>query len=359
MESGDGLVVRVRAPGGRLTQAQATGIAALAERCGNGLLDLSARANLQLRGVSETTHPAVLEGLAGLGLLDADPEAEARRNVLVTPFADAATDTLAAALGAALAEAGDLSLPGKFGFAVDCGPAPVLVAASADIRLERAGQGLLLRADGMAAGKPVAEAAAVPEALALARWFHASGGAVGGRGRMAALIARGARPGGHDIPAPAPAEASRPGLVASGALVGAAFGVIEAAQLAALAVLGPLRLTPWRMLLIEGARTMPQVPGLVTDPADPMLHTSACTGAPGCPQALGPTRGLARRLAPHVAGLHVSGCAKGCAHPGPARVTLVAAGAGLYDLVRDGPAGALPLFTGLMPDAIEDHVAQL
>lgn len=356
MQSGDGLVVRIRAPGGRLTQAQAAGIAALAERCGNGLLDLSARANLQLRGVSDATHPVVLEGLAALGLLDPDPAAEARRNVMVTPFADAACDALAADLGAALVASDDLALPGKFGFAVDCGPVPVLTTASADIRLEAAGPGLLLRAEGMRCGQPVARADAVAEALALARWFLAAGGAPDGRGRMAALIARGVRPEGHDTPAAPPSSATpQPGLLPSGALIGAAFGVLEAAQLAALSELGPLRLTPWRMLLVEGAVAMPQVPSLVTDPDDPILHVSACTGAPGCPQALGPTRELARRLAPLLPGLHVSGCAKGCAHPGSAHVTLVAAGAGLYDLVRDGPAAAPPLFTGLTPDAIASH----
>ena len=53
MQSGDGLVVRMRPRGGRLSAAQAAGIAELAERYGNGLIDLTSRANLQIRGVSE------------------------------------------------------------------------------------------------------------------------------------------------------------------------------------------------------------------------------------------------------------------------------------------------------------------
>lgn len=351
MESGDGLVVRVRVPGGRLTQAQAAGVAALAAACGSGWLDLSARANLQLRGVTEASHPRVLEGLEALGLLDATREAEARRNILVTPFADAQADAIAAGLARALVEAAP-ALPGKFGFAVDTGPAPVLAEASADVRIERHAGGLLLRADGMTRGRGVSAGEAAAEAVRLAEWFLAAGGAPGGRGRMRALIARGVRPPGHDLSAPAAAEAApQPGLMPEGALVGAAFGQIEAAQLAALAVLGPLRLTPWRMLLIEGLAAMPELPGLITSPGDPLLAASACTGAPGCPQALGPTRALARALAGQVPGLHVSGCGKGCAHPGAARVTLVAAGAGRYDLIRDGRAGDPPHLTGLDPEA--------
>ena len=45
MLSGDGLVVRVRPRGGRLAAEQVAGIAALSARHGNGLIDLSSRAN--------------------------------------------------------------------------------------------------------------------------------------------------------------------------------------------------------------------------------------------------------------------------------------------------------------------------
>ncbi|MFP5511254.1 MAG: precorrin-3B synthase, partial [Alphaproteobacteria bacterium] len=105
MMSGDGLVVRVRPRGGRLTQAQATGVAAAAAAHGNGLIDLSSRGNVQLRGVSEATHGPLIDDLRAFDLIDADAQAEARRNVLVTPFADAGTDDLAARLGQALGDA--------------------------------------------------------------------------------------------------------------------------------------------------------------------------------------------------------------------------------------------------------------
>jgi precorrin-3B synthase len=86
------------------------------------------------------------------------------------------------------------------------------------------------------------------------------------------------------------------------------------------------------------------------------LAIDVCTGAPGCPQALSPTRGLARTLAPHLpAGqrLHISGCAKGCAHPGPAAITLTATGPDRFDLIRDGRADATPEATSLAPDQIK------
>lgn len=345
MLSGDGWVVRVRPRGGRLSQAQAAGIAALAATHGNGLIDLSARANVQLRGVTEAGHAPLIAGLRALGLIDASAELEARRNIVVQPFWSEgdATARIAADLAARLAAEDAPALPGKFGFAVDCGAMPVLQGTAADIRIERHDGGLVLRPDGATHGKAVTEATAAAEALALAGWFVASGGVSGGRGRMAAHLGRVALPGGFDLEVPDHAFAARPGPCPHGILLGFEFGQLQAATLAALAVLGALRVTPWRMLLLEGQAAAPDLPGLISDPASPLLHIVACTGAPGCVQALQPTRALARRLAPHVRGLvHVSGCAKGCAHPGAAPLTLTATRDG-FALIRGGTAAATPL----------------
>lgn len=352
MASGDGWVVRLRPPGGRLDAAQAGAIADAALAQGNGVIELTGRANLQLRGVTPTSHAPLIADLRRHGLIDPDIATETRRNIIVTPFADAATDALAAALATALAASG-LSLPPKFGFAVDAGPAPVLTRDPADIRIERGPPGLLLRAEGMAQAAPLADPA---EAIALARWFLAMGGATGGRGRMAALIARGARPPGAVLPAPAPvlAPAPVPGAVAQGVLVALEFGQVPPDTLRRLARLAPLRLTPWRMLLVEGVRHLPALEGLIADPRDPRLRLRACPGAPACPQGHAATRPLARALAPLIptdAVLHVSGCAKGCGWPRNADVTLTATDAG-FDLIRHGRAHDPAALRGLHPDQL-------
>jgi len=344
MMSGDGLVVRIRPAAGRLTAAQARGIAALTTSHGNGLIDLSSRANLQLRGVTEASHPALISGLQGLGLIDASAEAEAHRNILVTPFWTPGDDTqqLAADLAEALAGAA-LALPGKFGFAVDQGAAPVLRGSSADIRLERGTNGtVLILADGAALCAEVPAHQAVAQALALAEWFIASGGVVDGRGRMARHLTQTPLPDRFAalLVPEASAPVPKPGPVAQGYLTGFAFGQMHAETLTALADLGDLRLTPWRMMLIENLQTPPNLQDLITRPDDPLLRVVACTGAPGCPQALGPTRDLARNLAasvPNNRTLHVAGCAKGCAHPGPADYTLVALSQG-YAATRHAKA---------------------
>jgi precorrin-3B synthase len=174
---------------------------------------------------------------------------------------------------------------------------------------------------------------------------------------MAAHVATGKLPdifAGKTQPAPASAVPD-PGLVTSGALVGFAFGQLRSETLGTLATLAPgLRLTPWRMMLVEGVREMPQHPGLVTRADDPLLRVVACTGASICPEAFAETRELAAALAPHIpAGttLHVSGCPKGCAHPAPSALTLVGTADG-FDLVRDGSPRDVPAVRGLARAAI-------
>jgi precorrin-3B synthase len=356
MLSGDGLVVRLRPRGGRLSSDQAAGIAALSARHGSGLIDLTGRANLQIRGVREESHEPLIEGLDRLGLVDAELYAETQRNVIVTPFWREGDDTslLASRLEQALASR-SLGLPEKFGFAVDVGMERVLADAPADIRIERGVDGrLIVRADGAPCGRSVAREHVIDAALLLAEWFVASGGVKDKRGRMATHGASVRLPdalAGETKPAPM-AAAPEPGICEGGALVGLAFGQLQSATLRYLATLAPgLRMTPWRMMLLEGVREMPRHVGLVTQAGDPLLRVTACTGAPACPEAQAETRALAALLAPHVppgGQLHVSGCPKGCAHPGPAETTLVGAADG-FDLVRRGTARDVPAMRGLTP----------
>lgn len=336
MDSGDGLVVRLRVPLGRMTPDEARGIAAAARRHGSGQIELSGRGNLQLRGVSAASHPALLNDLAALGVLDPDLETEARRNILISPFRNAGdgAEALAGELARRLMELP--ALPAKFGFVIDTGPTRHLAAAPGDLRLERGTSGgLVLRADGAPLGLPVTAEGAITALIGVAHWFVASGGVRDGRGRMRALTERGMLPPGAAEAPVALAAPAVPGPVDGGALVGFEFGSFPAKRLEDLAALAaPMVLTPWRMILIEGLAdhsALATIPGLILTPGSPLMRVRACPGAPFCPQALGPTRALARALAPLVPEgrlLHVSGCAKGCAHPFAADATLVASAGG-------------------------------
>jgi precorrin-3B synthase len=355
MQSGDGLLVRVRPHCGRLRTDQAAGIAALATKYGSGLIDVSSRANIQIRGVRSESHPGLIDGLRALDLIDPTEAVETRRNVMVAPNWSCGDDTqqIARSLEAALTVPDAPDLPAKFGFAVDTGGVPVLRGSQADIRIERAGNFLIVRADGSTRGARTQKSQAVARAMDLARWFLASGGGGQGRGRMAGHLAAGAvlpKVFTHHASAEHQPFRPEPGASPEGFLVGFEFGQLSARTLAGLAALGSLRLTPWRMIMIEGLTNAPTDPALITQPGDPRLRVVACTGAPGCSQGQQQTRPVARRLAPHVPPgqtLHVSGCAKGCAHPGAANLTLVGQPGG-FAVIRGGTAGttgaeAMPL----------------
>lgn len=347
MEAGDGLLVRVRPPLGRLTAMQATALADAARQHGNGLIDLTNRAALQIRGVTAQSYPFMIERLVALGLTDADPVREARRAFILTPDWQPGDDShrIAQALTERLDDLPDL--PPKIGIAIDAGPAPALQQVPADFRFEPGESGtVILRAEGRPLGTPVAIDEAAQALIALSRWFVASGGPTAGR------MAR------HHAPLPSepgtPARTARSLqtvlALAPGPFHGVPFGRIRAADMAALALqagVAALRLTPWRGLILEGAT---KASGLAA--TDPLLRADACPGAPACPQASVATRDLAARLAPYVDGsLHLSGCAKGCARPAPAQIALTGRD-GRFDLARNARAGSPPERAGLTPGQI-------
>lgn len=356
MMAGDGLLVRVKPMLGRLTREQVSGLCDAAMTHGNGLIDMTRRANLQIRGLRESTWQALVGQLLALDLIDPDPALEKRRNILVAPDWQEGDDNhrIARELQQRLRELPDL--PGKVGFVIDAGPATILRGEAGDFRIERGESGgLVLRADGRLAGAAVKTGEEAEALIGLAHWFVTSGGADAKRmARYAAALPDWAD--GDSAPAPRTASMA-PGQHDLGMAYGLPFGRIEARALAQAIEALPVeavRVTPWRVLLLEGAPSG-RLDGFSGDPADPLLRAEACPGAPHCPQATVETRDLAMRLAPHIAGqLHVSGCAKGCAHPRPADVTLTGRD-GQFDLCLKDSAGGRPVCAALRPGEILAH----
>jgi precorrin-3B synthase len=319
MESGDGLIARVRPWCGAFSLAQARGLGEIAERLGNGHIDLTRRANLQIRGLREESLPGLHETLDRLGLLDPDPATEAARNIMVGPLAGAETRALAEALSRALAKDRRVAaLPAKFGWLIDDGGPLSIIGERADVALYVTNVGMALRIDG--------------------QWMG------GGSIKAALQAAFGGRPALPKIDiAPVPGW-RRLGRLAGMTGVAAPFGRLEAGQLRELAGLAEeagaseIRLSPWRALYVNALVEIPAELGLIVDEDDPLLRIDACPGAPACRSASVDTRRAALQLTSSFAGtLHVSGCAKGCARSAPADLTLVGEG-GRYGVVRNGTA---------------------
>jgi precorrin-3B synthase len=155
--------------------------------------------------------------------------------------------------------------------------------------------------------------------------------------------------------------ASRAGVLSLGngqaVLLALPFGRCNAEQLSRAADWserfgsGEIRLSFTRGLLLPGIADE-HVPslideagraGFITDADDPRLSLIACPGRPGCGSAFTPAPADALRIVESCTGilkdgaiLHVSGCPKGCAHPGRADLTLVGREDGRYDVVPNG-----------------------
>jgi precorrin-3B synthase len=384
MLSGDGYIFRLRLVNGSLSFERARKFAEMARRYGNGAFDLSARANLQMRGVGVEDIPALQAELAALGLLDSDPRAEAVRNIVPSPLAGfdptALIDArpLVEGLDALLIREEALhDLPPKFGFSVDGRGALPLRGVETDIGfaafVDDEGPRLRVALGGIVVGSITPEHFSATAENLTRNFLRLR---IDER-RMAALVARlDATVGVADLFKNVPIDIEAPQRILTPIgpdkflgpqrcgdrnFVGAGllFGRVEADALESLAQAAEacgaaeLRLTPWRALLAVGlARTNAEALarrlktcGFLLDAADPRLAFTACPGAPACSSAQGDVRAVALALAPYwradAGRVHVSGCVKGCALHGRA-LTIVAERDG-FALIENGFARDEPV----------------
>jgi precorrin-3B synthase len=362
METGDGLLVRliVNAP---IPLDAFIGLCTAARTHGNGTMEVSARGSLQVRGLTPLSAPRFAAALAAL-----DIEVNDGVPVLADPLPDDPAalidaNAFAAQFRAAITKA-RLALAPKVSVVVDGGGRVDLDAIAADISLRAvasdAGPKFELALAGDAAtAVPVAVVEiedAIGEALALLKAIAARGD----EARASDLVTS-----STERPCAAPRRSARAHPIGRHPLkgngfalgLGLAFGHADADALIALAGIATengadwVRPAPGRALMFgplgvgqaEAMRVAAERLGFITDASDPRRRIAACPGAPSCAHGLIASRALAAVIAPHVSlsddgiAVHVSGCAKGCAHPKPAPVTVVGVEHGC-GIVRDGSA---------------------
>jgi precorrin-3B synthase len=384
--TGDGLLARLPLPAATLALEAIAELCAAAHRYANGAIEITARGNLQVRGLRADAIQAFATSMAALGLrgLPAIP-------VSTNPLAGLAPDRMldlggvVDALRTALTSARlRATLAAKVTVVVDDGGLLHLDALPADVRLRATATTLgpslkvAVGGDGCAGSYlgRVAVSDAVDAVLRLldvlaqrgararARDIIGAEGLVAFRTALAGLLRSDTA-----IPQPRPAaeaigvHALHDGTVALG--IALPFGHIDQGRLATL--IGAAKAggaaglrTASRALLVVGLapaavaalQSAAAQLGFVVTANDPRRHIIACAGAPFCAAAEIPARALAPAIAQHAAALldgsltiHVSGCPKSCAWAGQAALTLVGQPGGRALVVAasapDAPVGAV------------------
>jgi precorrin-3B synthase len=400
LKTGDGLLVRLTPSGETITLDAFAGLCAAARAHGNGTVEITRRGSIQVRGLGPAASSALAVAAAALPLARA-----AGVPVAVPPLAGLDLREIAAARDLADALARALAVrPARVGpspkvtVAVDGGGALTLAHLDADIRLtavSASGEaGWYLAVGGDAANATPLGGLAAPAALEAVPLLCRAIAARGPAARARDIVAReGIAPLQRSVShlltplqPPPPAVAAEPlaahplrdGRVALG--VALPFGHARAEDLARLAetarsagALG-VRTAPEHVLLIIGlagahtahVRERAARLSLIVDAGDPRRRVAACAGAPACASALMATRTLADAVAQLAAPLaregvavHLSGCAKGCAHPRASPLTLVGTAEGC-GIIIGGSARSSPLATapggGEAPLALLAHL---
>jgi sulfite reductase beta subunit-like hemoprotein len=376
----DGWLARVRIPGGRVTPDQLVALSRAAS-IGNGLVELTSRANLQLRGFRTGAAEELVAIIGEVGLLPSAVHDRAR-NVIASPVAGrhpssrGCTDAVVESIDRGVCADGALAeLPGRFRFAVDDGSGTALDRFADVVLICRAGDSYSLALAGQATADtlPAADAATVAVAAAAAflserkargvdawRIGELDQGAAAIARRIGTEIAGPLDPPSENPLAPGRLE-QRDGRVALTGL--APLGRLDGRDLARLAEVADevrvgtartvtvLDVDPAAVAAIE-ARLASL--GLVLQPASGWVGLSACAGLGRCPQARIDVRSAAmaraRTRRPAAAAEHWAACERRCGERADQPIAMVA--------VQDGVAVRSGESEWLVADA-EDAIAVL
>jgi precorrin-3B synthase len=347
-QAADGALARIRLPGGMISAAQLAALAQASAAFGLATLELTARGNVQIRGITDAA--AVAEEVAAAGLLPSATH-ERVRNIVASPLSgrvgsNADVRTWVAELDAALrAEPALATLPGRFLFSLDDGRGDVSGLA-ADVGAHAVDDHAVLVLAGRHTGVRLRAHQVVKTLVAIAVRFAETRETAWRISELAdaAHLWPSAELGDGFAPVTRPPVGwieQDDGRIMLGA--GAPLGVLPARVAEYLAAIeAPLVITPWRSVLVcdldaavaDTALRVLAPLGLVFDENSPWLTVSACVGSPGCAYSVADVRADAAQALDNDSGVHrhFVGCDRACGSP-PTGEVLIATGDG-YRLLR-------------------------
>jgi precorrin-3B synthase len=390
MATGDGLLARLTPAGSTIALDAFAGLCGAARTHGNGVIEITSRGSIQVRGLSTASAPLFAVEVASLGI-----EASDGIPVVTDPLAGL-TDadildahTLARALRKALAAAPFASrLSAKVSVAIDGGAALHLDGLTADIRMRAidSRHAYVALAGDAATATPLGALPLERAVECVLRLFEALA-ATSPQSRMREAIQGAGLNTFKSVASNLLVDGSAPTLRPaadpigvhplssdnSALGVGLPFGHSDSETLLRLIAAARqtgaagLRTSPGRALLLAGLSpdatgqfaAEANALGFIADSADPRRKVVACAGAPICAsgeiaaRAIAPAIADAARSLPDGEIIHISGCAKGCAHPGSAPVAAFGRD-GRCDVFAEGV-----LSCSVTADALPERLARL
>lgn len=375
MMTGDGLLARLTPTGSTIGLDAFAGLCRAARAHGNGIIEITSRGSIQIRGLSAASAPILAADVAALQI-DGSEGIPFMINPLagLDPGETVDASALAAALRASFAAAAIASsLSAKISVVVDGGGALHLDDVTADVRLRAADRGngplfhvslggeastsipigVVAPEDAVACVFRLLKVLAARAPSARMRDAIRGEGLIAFKSAVADLVIDGPAPVARPAAEPVGQHSLRSGEVAVG--LGLPFGHSDTETLLRLIEAGRragasgLRTAPGRALLMLGLRPAAAhvfvaeagALGFIVDAADPRRRVVACAGAPICASGQIPARAMAPAVV-RAAGaafrkdvIYVSGCYKGCAHSAPAAVAIFGRD-GACDVVLDG-----------------------
>jgi precorrin-3B synthase len=339
----DGLLVRLRVPGGQTTSAVLLTLSEISAEFGEGSVQLTSRGNLQLRGLDEGRLAEVVTEVAAVGLLPSATH-ELVRNIAASPLTGLGESPtrrpdlrpMVERLDTVLCAEPELAnLPGRFLFVLDDGRDDVS-SLTFDLGYRATGpsDGVVLVGD-RAHGIETSQADAVGLMIELAHTFLRLRQTLTPPPWRVGEVAIGIAPT-RDTGLEGGVETAVPlGVVGSSASVAVPLALLNRRQIEAIdqvAQGGPVVVTPWRGVVIPGAAASIQLlaeAGMIVAEASAWSQLTACIGAPGCAKSLIDTQSLATRLAAALPSapplpVHLSGCERRCGAPATDHRDLVA-----------------------------------
>jgi precorrin-3B synthase len=348
-EARDGLVARIRLPGGYASSARLASLAALSSRYGDGCVDLTARGNVQIRGIQPDAADGMAQRATAAGLMPS-PAHDRARNITASPLAGLAGRPdlrgLVRALDhAILADPALAALPGRFLFSLDDGSGHAGLGGC-DVGLRLSSGAVELVVAGRLTGLRGTSAAGIQNAAAAARAFldrrrpepaRPDSGDAGAR--MSSARVAGLADGGAGVATAVggelgPAVSDTTGRLALGAVPDAEKLVVVAAPLARMTtaqvrlVVRMLRPGEVARLAAAGRIVLPLADpagaalqrlddaGLVVSDGHELAPVTACAGM-ACAKSLADVRVLAGRV-PGLGAVHWAGCGRRCGLPADA-----------------------------------------